>query len=405
MKKFNTRGFTRATRSTPREINRQILLNLVREHQPISRADLARRIGMGRGMVTSLARDLLAEGAILEGQLGDAPRGRKPTMLYVRTRDRLVVAIDVRFSRTYVMLTDFAGGQLSLESFETRFDPAELIAELGRRVRRLKKSYAGKGEVEGIGLVVPGMVDREAGRVLSSPQLGWREVDVRGPLERATGLPVHMENAPVACALAHMWLGQRSGDGAGDFVYVTVSDGVGAGMVINGQVVRGHDNTAGEFGHIPLSLEGPPCLCGASGCWEAYTSNLATVARYLGQEPMPGKRLPAAEEAPTFEELVSLAREGDPRAVATLRETGRYLGFGLAMVVNAINPPRIIVGGEITAAWDLIEADVAAAVAARALTPAAARTPIVPEQTSVHPRLQGATALVAALGFAAPRVA
>jgi N-acetylglucosamine repressor len=402
MRKINTRAFTRATRSTPREINRQILLNLVREHQPISRADLARRIGMGRGMVTSLARELLEEGAILEGQLGESPRGRKPTMLYVRTRDRLVVAIDVRFSQTFVMLADFSGRQLALESFETRYHPGELIAELGRRVRRLKRGFVGKGEVEGIGLVVPGMVDREAGRVLNSPQLGWRDVDVRDALERETDLPVHMENAPIACAMAHMW----SSDGAGDFVYVTVSDGVGAGVVINGQVVRGQDNTAGEFGHIPLSFDGPPCLCGARGCWEAYTSNLATLARYLGHQPSPGesRRLLAAHEL-SFEELMARARAGEPRALAALRETGHYLGLGLSMVVNAINPSRVIVGGEITAVWDLIAAEVAAPVAARALTSAGGHTPIVPEQTSVHPRLRGATALVAAPVFAAPRVA
>src|SRR3954464_9102783 len=136
MRKIDTRSFVRATRSTSRDINRQIVLNLVREHQPISRADLARRMGVGRGRVTALVNELLAEGAVFEGETVDVPRGRRPQMLHVRTADKLVVAIDVRFSRTWVMLSDFAGTEIALETFATITDPQELAAELARRVRR-----------------------------------------------------------------------------------------------------------------------------------------------------------------------------------------------------------------------------------------------------------------------------
>ncbi|MDP9349340.1 MAG: ROK family protein, partial [Gemmatimonadota bacterium] len=343
----------------------------------------------------------------LEGQVGEAARGRKPTMLYVRTRDRLVVAVDVRFSRTYVMLTDFSGTQLALESFDTVFSPEELVEELARRVHRLADSHAARGRVEGIGVVIPGMVDPETGMVLNSPQLGWREVALRGALEAATGLRAHLENASTACALAHIWLGQRDLDSAGDFVYVTVSDGVGAGVVVNGEVVRGHAHTAGEFGHIPIHPEGPRCLCGARGCWEAYTSNLATLARYLGGQDLspPERRQLLKEQAITLPDLVTRARAGDAKATWALTETGRHLGLGLSMIVNALNPSRIVVGGEITTAWDLIHELVRGEVEERALTPAAARTPIVPEQASAHPRLRGAIALVTAPVFAAPTVA
>src|SRR5689334_15510693 len=130
MRKINTRSFVRATRSTTREINRQILLNLVREHQPISRADLARRMRIGRGMVTSLVDELLGDGSIYEGATVDAPRGRKPMMLYVRTRDRLVIAVDVRFSKTFVMLSDFGGTAIAVESFDTVVQPDALVAAL-----------------------------------------------------------------------------------------------------------------------------------------------------------------------------------------------------------------------------------------------------------------------------------
>ena len=204
MRKIDTRDFRRATRSTSRQVNRQILLNLVREHQPISRADLARRMTVGRGVVTTLVKELLEEGALYEGALGDLPRGRRPMMLHVQTRDRLVVAIDVRFSRTDVLLSDLGGTQIALERFATRFGPEELLDELAIRVRRLLRTHAAEGRCEGIGMVIPGMVDRRSGRVLNAPQLGWRDVQVRAGLATRTGLPVHVENAPAACALAHI---------------------------------------------------------------------------------------------------------------------------------------------------------------------------------------------------------
>jgi predicted NBD/HSP70 family sugar kinase len=406
MRKIDTRRFVRATRSTPRDINRQIILNLVREHQPLSRADLARRMDIGRGMITSLVDELLAEEAIYEGATVDAPRGRKPKMLYVRTRDRLVVGIDVRFSHTFVMLADFSGNPVVLERFDTITDPVELVSELAIRVQRLIESHKGAGTVEGIGLVVPGMTDQRSGRVLFAPQLGWRDVPMRDALAEATGLPVQIENAPIACALAHMWLGQRGAEMPSDFVYVTVSDGVGAGIVVNGEVVRGAMQTAGEFGHVPLSVDGPRCLCGSTGCLEAYTSNLATLSRYLGQElSATGTRRLLQESGLTIADVIARARAGEERAQTAIQETARYLGIGLASIINALNPAQLFVGGELAAAWSEIEPTIREAIRARALTAAGAATPIVAEPASDHPRLRGAAALVAAPTFAAPKLA
>jgi predicted NBD/HSP70 family sugar kinase len=406
MRKINTRSFVRATRSTPREINRQIVLNLVREHQPISRADLARRMSVGRGMVTSLVGELLTDGSIFEGTTADAPRGRKPMMLYVRTHDRLAIAIDVRFSQTYLMLSDFSGTPIALETFDTIVEPRALVAALARRIARVLKAHRAAGKCKGIGLVVPGMVDQRTGRVLNAPQLGWRDVDVRDALAKMTGYTVHIENAPIACALAQMWLGERGDDAPRDFVYVTVSDGVGTGLVVNGEVLRGHDNTAGEFGHVPIDPQGPECLCGSHGCLEAFTSNLATLSRYLGQDFSPtGTRTLLNESKLTITDVLHRAADGDAKARAALDETARFLGRGLAVIVNTLNPAQIFVGGEITEAWEQLAPVMRAMIRERALTSLAAATPIIPEPASNYPRLRGATALVAAPIFAAPQVA
>lgn len=406
MRKINTRSFVRATFRTSREINRRIALNVVREHGPISRAVLARRMGVGRGMVTALVSELLAAGVIYEGEAVNAPRGRRPTMLYVRTRDLLALAIDVRLSSTYLMLSDLAGTEIALETFATILDPIALADELARRIRRMIRHHRRAGTCLGIGLVAPGMVDHSTGRVLNAPQLGWRDVDIRGALAERVGFPVYIEGAPIACALGQMWLGEADAEAPRDFAYVIVGDGVGAGVVVNGEVLRGAGFTAGEFGHVPVDIAGVPCMCGARGCVEAYASNLATLVRYSGRSFNPHEaRAVMQSSGLTIRDVLARARDGDQRAGDAIDETARYLGIGLAGMINTLNPARIFVGGEITAAWDRVEPIVRAAVRERALTEPAANTPIVPGRTGNYPRLRGGTALVVAPQFAIPRIA
>jgi len=178
-----------------------------------------------------------------------------------------------------------------------------------------------------------------------------------------------------------------------------VSDGLGVGIVLAGQLVRGQHNIAGEFGHIPLNLDGPRCGCGATGCWEVYVSNLATLSRYFGRD-LRERPVSADVAALTIDDLMTRARGGDAKALAALLATGRYLGLGLGAVVNVIDPSHVYISGEVTAAWDLIEATVRAALAERVLTQSAGATPIVIVPPEQYPRLRGAAALVAAQSFA-----
>jgi predicted NBD/HSP70 family sugar kinase len=408
MRKINTRDFRVATRSTSRDINRRIALNVIREHQPISRADLARHLNMTRGAVSTLAQELIAQGVVYEGATGEAARGRKPTFLHIRTRDRMAIAVDVRFSKTYVMLCDFSGREVALEAQTTIFAVPEFIKDLSARIRRMIKTHNVKTTCEGVGVVIPGMVDQRTGRILNAPALGWRGVDIRDKLAAATGLPVQIENSGRACALAQLWLVRGEPTGPNSFVSISVSDGVGVGMVVNGELVRGRDHIAGEFGHIPLNLDGPRCMCGASGCWEAYISNLATLSRYFGwdlSKLSPNSLRHAEQSSFTVLDLVVRARAGDAKAIAAIQATARFLGLGLGTIVNIVNPDCIYMAGEITTAWDLIEATVGQALAERALTERAAQTPLRVSVTQESPRLRGAAALIAAPTFAAPRVA
>jgi predicted NBD/HSP70 family sugar kinase len=399
-------GLRVARRGTSRLINRQIALNLIRMRQPISRADLARLMGTRRGAVTLIVNDLIAEGHVFEGATGEAPRGRKPKFLYLDSRKRCVIAIDVRPTRSSMMVTDIVGEpRVGMTSFPTERDPARLVGELSRRVRETLERHPELGRCDGIGVVVPGMVDRGGTRVLFAPRLGWHDVPFQQQLAASTGLPVVIENAGKACALAQAWNARGSAAPPGDFVFLSVSDGLGVGIVANGQLLRGQHNAGGEFGHIPLALEGPRCACGAIGCWEAHVSNLATVSRYLGRELDPGKPIPAEVAAITVEDVISRARQGDALARAALGATARHLGTGLAAVVNAVDPACIYVSGEITLAWDSLAPIVRAALDERTLEPCRGQAEIVVVPVQGLPRLRGAAALVTTPAFAAPVVA
>jgi len=393
-----------ATRGTPREINRRIALNLVRTNQPISRADLARMMGTRRSAVSLLVNELIRDGAVFEGATGEAKRGRKPTFLYIDSRERCVVAVDIRPTRTFLMVTDLMGRQLaSVTSFPTEREPRKCIAGLAKRIKATLAEHRDLGRCEGVGVIVPGMVATDTGRVLLTPNMGWRNISLRDPLASALGLPVEIENSGKACALAQLWSASGSRAPA-NFVHITVSDGLGVGIVLGGELVRGQHNIGGEFGHVPLSIDGPRCGCGATGCWEAYVSNLATLSRYFGRDQ---RDKPASPEGMslTVDDLIVRARGGDDRALDALLSTARYLGIGLGALINAIDPAHVYIGGEITTAWDIIEGHVRAGLQERVLTDSAASTPITIVPSEQYPRLRGAAALIAAKAFAKGLVA
>lgn len=407
MRKIDVRNFQRATRDTSREINRRIILNLLREKGPVSRAELARSMEVPRGMITSLVNELLEEELVFEGATADAPRGRRPRLLHLRSHDRLALAVDVGTGQTRVRLSDFGGRTLGDECFSTPAGPDELVRMIVERCSRLWERKGGVGELEGIGVVVPGMVDNRAGRVLNVPTLGWRDVALRDALAARLSHPVWVDRDAVACAMATMWLRPSVEDAARNFLYLIVSEGVGTGVVVNGQVVRGRHYTAGEFGHVLVAPDGPVCSCGSRGCLEAFTSNPATVRRYreAGRGGREGGPAGGAGGDLSVGEVIRRARGGDERALGALRTTGRYLGLGVAGMINALDPARIIVGGDIVEGWPLIREVVLDQVRERTLTPAAAATTVETDPGHAETRIRGAVALVVAPAFAAPRVA
>ena len=360
-----------------------------------------------RASITSLINELLNENLVREGakkELG-AP-GRKPTFLYINADKGFAIGLDVRSTRTFMMITDSIGSQIGeVVSFPTKFDPRDFVTSMGTQVRRALDVVGFElSSCDGIGIVFPGMVDRESGIVINSPKLGWKHVPLIELLKKEfKDVDIQVENSGRACALSQIWSTRQQVHGQHDSVFVSVSDGVGVGVVVNGELVRGKHKTAGEFGHVPLSIDGPRCSCGSYGCWEAYISNIATLSRYFGRNV--SSIGPIENIDFTIEDLIERARGGDSKAITTLNSTARYLGIGLASVINALDPSFVDIGGEITEAWDLIEPIVREALLERTLTRELGRTTIRIVPAAEYPRLRGAVAMVTAPAFAAPKVA
>ena len=277
------------------------------------------------------------------------------------------------------------------------------MKELARTLGGLLAHHPEFGECLGVGVVVAGLVDIARGRLRNAPTLGWQDVDIRGPLESALKLPVVVENDVKACVLAQLWAVRGHAPVDGPVAFVNASEGVGVGIAIDGQLLRGAHNNAGELGHVSLSMEGPRCACGQNGCWEAYVSVRAIIARYRGTDP--GWPASAEPSDVTVAKIIARAHAGEPQALATLRETGRFLGRGLATIVKALEPRRIYVSGEITEAWDVVLPCVRQAMREQALVREAGETEILIVPIGENPRLRGAAALVNSPVFAAPVVA
>jgi predicted NBD/HSP70 family sugar kinase len=377
-----------ASSEVVRDINRRIVLNLIRTRQPISRADLARVSGLQRSTISLIVEQLIQENWVLEGPTGRLPRGRRPTFLRLND-ERVIIGVDIRPVQTTVALADANGKFISQEAMVTSPDPKIALQALIECINRVKRSRRGK-MIEGIGISLPGRFDHSSDRLVFAPNLAWRDIDLRNPIAKETGLEVELENAANACVLAAVWFDRM--EKGHNLVVVTVSEGIGTGILANGQLVRGLNGMAGEFGHVPLDSKGPVCGCGSRGCWEVFASNRAALRYYLegGSEP----------NGLTFPDLLSRAEHGDTRAAKALETMAQYLGRGMRMIVAGLAPERIIVVGDLTRSWHRFGSVIEAEVQAQVL-PGGCAPQLVPAYEDGMARLRGTVALVLQKHFSA----
>jgi predicted NBD/HSP70 family sugar kinase len=338
MRRGNVHNEQGATSETARGINRAIVLNLIRRRQPISRADLARASGLQPSTVSLITEQLIREKWAVYGSMGRLPRGRRPTYLQLNDR-RAILALDLRPATSTVAVADVNGNFLERQSIQTPETPEAAVKIFSERMSRMIADHP-ELLFEGIGVVIPGRYDQKRGLIVFAPTLKWPQFDLKAPLERATGLPVKMENAANACVLAEVWFAQSA---VRNLLAVTISEGVGVGIFADGHLLHAANGMAGEFGHIPLDPNGPPCGCGARGCWEVYASNWAAL-RFYGANSRSG--------GPTFQDLLALAEGGDQHALRALDHMAQEIGRGMRMVIAALSPEEIVFVGEFARLWN-----------------------------------------------------
>jgi predicted NBD/HSP70 family sugar kinase len=404
MRKIDLNNFQVATSETARYINSRIMLNLVRKHQPLSRADLMRHSGLQRSTVSVITEQLISERWLREGAIGPALRGRRPTFLHLNEDRAGIFGINVQPGTTDVALANLSGRFLAQESISTPSSPEKFVSQISQRIGDMRKEHP-QMACEEIGVSLPGRVDLSSQKFVFAPNLGWREIDLRSQLEAATGLSVSLENAANACALSEFWFGQHAEE-VQNLVVVTVSEGIGVGMILNGQLVRGTSGLAGEFGHVAINENGPKCGCGNHGCWEVYASNSAAVRHYnVAKSSLRNGKTNGRKqyEARTFDDLLQLVEQGDPLALEALNRMAHYLGKGITMLVAGLAPDVIVVVGDIARVWDKVGPIVADVVKERSSTHAA--TKIMASGLTPQPRLRGIIAQVLQKHFGAPTTA
>jgi predicted NBD/HSP70 family sugar kinase len=402
MRKIDLNNFQVATSETARDINSRIMLNLVRKHQPISRADLMRHSGLQRSTVSVITEQLIAERWLREGEVGLLPRGRRPTFLHLNEDRAGIFGINVRPFMTNMALANLEGRFLEQESMVTPSSPDEFVKQIAERVHWFMKERP-QMAYEGIGVSLPGRVDLSSQKFIFAPNLKWHEEDLKERLERATGLPVDLENEANACALSEFWFGRHS-DSVSNLIAVAVSEGIGVGMILNGQIVRGPSGLAGEFGHVSINENGPKCGCGNRGCWEVFASNSAGV-RYYDEAKLSkrnGKNHHGKAEV-NFEDVLQMAEQGDLQALEAIDRMAHHLGRGIAMLVTGLAPDVIVVVGEVTRAWDRLGPIITDVVKQRSYTHPTTR--IIASGPAPQPRLRGIIALVLQKHFGAPTIA
>ena len=337
-----------ARSSTIRDITRQFVLNYIRDREPISRAEIARNTELQRSTVSTIVEELKAEGLIEEIGAGASTGGRRPTMLRLRAAGALAVGVDVTPTHTTVASCDLKGRVLVSERVENVARPDEMTARVVECVRELI-ARDGSGAVAGVGISLPGLVDPSTGRAVFIPFFRWRDWAIAEEIERATGLKASVDNDANAAALAELWFGRPEVSESRDFIIALVAEGIGTGIVFDGQIYRGKRGAAGEFGHMIVGENGPvACSCGNRDCWEAFASEKSAVARYL-------KNASAAEgETASFDDVIERALGGEPAAIDALTETAHYLGIGISNLIVGLSPEAVVVGGRITRAWPIV---------------------------------------------------
>ncbi|PAD26367.1 ROK family protein [Niallia circulans] len=330
--------------------NKSLCLNLIKNTAPISRADIAQQTGLTKGTVSSLVSELINEQLIYESGHGESNGGRRPVMLLFNEMAGYSIGIDLGVNYILGILTDLQGNiiyrineKYENSSYEDTLRTIKKI--ITTLINAAPKSVYG---VIGIGIGVPGITNMD-GDILLAPNLGWNNVSLKSQLEEEFHLPVLVENEANTGAYGEKKFGV--GQPYQNLIYVSAAIGIGAGIIINGELYKGALGYSGEIGHMTIQKDGLECRCGNKGCWELYASE-----QYLLNKAVELKL--SINGQVYLNDLIELADQGNTQAIHLFNEVGYHLGAGIINIIHIFNPEQIIIGNRLTLAKKWIEPQV-----------------------------------------------
>lgn len=376
-----------------RELNRSLVLDMIKDGPPTSRAAIAKATGLAKPTISAIVDDLVGEGLVHEiGTGATTPGGgRPPILLEFNARSRFHVGVHLGVRRTEVVVADATGAELARVSAPTpRGKPSAGIAKIAALVKDvLRAAGAPKRHLAAVGVCVPGLVDLRTGRCLLAPNLGWRDVPVAEMLTNHLDVPVFVHNTAQASAVAETVDGAAAG--AGEVVLLYVGTGVGAGILTEGRLQHGAAGIAGEIGHCRAPGADGPCNCGKIGCLETVASGPAiaraaeaAIASGADTSMRRGRRKVRAED------VSAAAADGDRVALSVLAAAGRDLGIAASWLINLLNPEVLVVGGGVAGAGEPLLGPLRATALELALPQAAERVSIRASMLGQDAEVRGA---------------
>lgn len=355
------------------------VLTEIRRKGEVARVDIADALSLSPATVTAVIADLIATGLIEEAEaVANAGRGRPRVLLRLRSDALYVAGAKLADNRLTVAIMNFAGeilgdGSAPLEA--PRISVADMAERLDAALKpALAAAQLERSDIAALGLGLPGFVDVETGRCHWSPIIKDTPVDLRASLSTKLSCPIFIDNDANLATVAELWFGL--GKNETNFIVVTIENGVGMGVVIDGSLYRGSRGLGAEFGHTKIQNEGALCRCGQRGCVEAYVADYALVREAgaaLGPEDV------TADQAKLLRRLSDRAEAGDDVSASIYRRAGRMLGIGLSNLINIFDPPLVILSGERMRFHHLMSDEMAATIAANSL-----RTDLTPPRIAVH---------------------
>ena len=333
--------------------NKSLVLQIIMEQEPLSRADIAQVTGLNKATVSSMVNELLEEDLVYESGPGESSGGRRPVLLHFNNVAGYSIGIDIGVNYILSILTDLKG-EIHIKRSQSVQDASYsvVINQVKTSIRSLIEEMPNsRYGIVGIGIGVPGLVDHE-GIVLLAPNLGWKNRNLKKEIEEEFKLPVCIENEANAGAYSEKQFGPHQN--IQDFIYVSAGIGLGVGIILNGDLYRGKSGFSGEMGHMILDINGKPCTCGSQGCWEAYASEHALLKA-------------ANDKNATLESLIQLAEENDEATLNLFEEIGCYLGYGINNIINTFNPEQVTIGNRLAMAKKWLEAPIRKTIEAHAL--------------------------------------